>query len=98
MKPSLLLGLSIHEAAALEALFHVQSETLFHSMWILSGLFAFVKLQHFAPDDAVLFNSLVTSLSKGLAHQSFLSASHTAFLTLKRHQFYLSHLLRISLR
>ena len=39
-----------------------------------------------------MFNTLVTSLSKGLAHQASLSASHTTFLTLKRRQFYLFHL------
>ena len=69
-----------------------QSETLSHSMWILSGLLAFVWLQNFAPEDSSLFNTLVTSLSKSLAHQASLTASHTAFLTLKRRQFYLSHL------
>ena len=61
-------------------------------MWVLSGLRAFVRLQNFAPDDSSLFISIVTSLSKGLTHQASLSASHTAFLTLKRRQFYLSHL------
>ena len=93
LKPSLLLGLSICEAAAFQASFREQSEALSHSMWVLSGPLAFVKLQHFAPDDPVLFNSLITSLPKGLAHQASLSAFHTAFLTLKRRQFYLSHLL-----
>ena len=68
------------------------ADALSHSMWVLSGLLAFVRLQHFTPVDSSLFNTLVTSLSKGLAHQASLSASHTAFLTLKRSQFYLSHL------
>ena len=61
-------------------------------MWVLSGLLAFVRLQRFALEDAVLFNSLVTSLSKSLAHQANLTATHTALLGLKRHQFYLSQL------
>ena len=86
LKPSLLLGISIREAAMLEASLRAQSEALSHSMWVLSGLLAFVRLQNFAPDDSALFNPLVTSLSKGLA------ASHMALMTLKRHQFYLSHL------
>ena len=43
--------------------------------------------------DATLFNTLVTSLSKCLAHQASLAASHMAFVGLKRRQFYLSHLL-----
>ena len=61
-------------------------------MWVLSGLLVFVRLQNLAPDDSVLFNSLATSLSKGLEHQASLSAPHTAFMTLKCHQFFLSHL------
>ena len=84
--------MSIREAAALEASVHSQSETLSHSMWIFSGLLAFVLLQKFAPEDTSLFNTLVTSLSKSLAHQATLTASHTAFLALKRRQLYLSHL------
>ena len=58
----------------------------------MSGLLGFVRLQGFAPADAALFNTLVTSLSKCLAHQASLSASQTAFFGLKRRQFYLSHL------
>ena len=40
----------------------------------------------------MLFNSLVTSLSKSLAHQANFTATHLAFLGLKRRQFFLSHL------
>ena len=61
-------------------------------MWLLSGLLAFVRLQGFALEDAVLFNTLVTSLSKSLTHQASVSASHTAFIGLKRREFYLSNL------
>ena len=39
-------------------------------MWLLLGLLAFVLLQGFSPDDTALFHSLVTSLSKCLAHQA----------------------------
>ena len=93
LRPSFMLGLSIREAAALGAFFRGQTEALSYSIWVLSGLLAFIRLQHFAPENSSLFNTLVTSLFKGLAHQASLSASHTAFLTLKRRQFYLFHLL-----
>ena len=73
LKPSHLVGISIQEAAALEASVRSQSETLSYSMWILSGLLAFVRLQNFAPEDSSLFNTLVTSLSKSLAHQATLT-------------------------
>ena len=92
LKPSHHLGLSIRKAAALEGPLHSQSEALSHSMWVLSGLLAFVCLQHFASEDTILFNSLVTSLSKSLAHQANLTATHTAFLGLKRRQLFLYHL------
>ena len=69
-----------------------QSEAMSHSMWVLSGLLGFVRLQNFAPADSSLFNTLVTPLSQSLAHQASLCASHTAFLMLKRRQFYMSHL------
>ena len=92
LKPSHHVGMSICEAAALGALVRSQSEALSRSMWVLSASLAFVRLQNFAPEDTSLFNTLVTSLSKSLAHQASLTASHTAFLALKRCEFYLSHL------
>ena len=92
LKPSYHVGLTIREAATLESLLRCQAEALSHSMWVPSGLLGFVRLQNFAPADSSLFNTFVTSLSKSLAHQASLCASHTAFLVLKRRQFYLSHL------
>ena len=92
LRPSLHLGLVIREAALLEASTCALSESLSHAMWLLSGLLGFVRLQGFSPSDAPLFNTLVTSLSKCLAHQASISASHTAFVGLKRRQFYLPHL------
>ena len=92
LKPSYHVGLTVREAAALESSLRAQSEALSHAMWVLSGLLGFVRLQNFAPSDVTLFNTLVTSLSKSLAHQASLCASHTAFLVLKRRHFYLSHL------
>ena len=90
--PSLHLGLTVREVALLEASSLALSESLSHVMWLLSGLLGFVRLQGFSPSDAPFFNTLVTSLSKFLAHQASISASHTAFIGLKRCQFYLSHL------
>ena len=68
------------------------SEALSHAMWLLSEMLGFVRFQGLARADAALFNTLITSLSKCLAHQASLSASQTAFVGLKRRQFYLSHL------
>ena len=83
---------TLHEAALMESSSRFHSEALSHSLWLLSALLTFVCLQGFSPADASLFNTLVTSLSKCLAHQSSISASFTAFLGLKCRNFYLSHL------
>ena len=82
LKPSNHVGLSIREAAAFKASLRSQSEVLSHSMWVLSSLLAFVLLQNFAPEDLSLCDTLVTSLSKSLAHQASLTATHMAFLGL----------------
>ena len=92
LQPSLHLGLTVREAAVLESSCRLLTEALSHAMWLLSGLLGFVRLQGFAPSDVALFNTLVTSLSKCLAHQASLVASQTAFVGLKRRWFYLSHL------
>ena len=55
----------------------------------LSALLGFVRLQNFTSEDSALFNTIVTSLSKSLAHQANMTATHTAFLGLKSRQFYL---------
>ena len=76
LKPSNHVGMSICEAAASEASLRSQSEALSHSMWVLSALLAFMRLQNFTPEDSSLFNTLVTSLSRSLAHQASLTATH----------------------
>ena len=92
LRPSLQLGLTVRDAMALEASFRAQSEALSYSMWVLSGLLGFVCLQGFTPADPALFNQLVTGLSKSLAHQAQVSASHTSFICHRHREFYLSHL------
>ena len=87
LRPSLQLGISLREAGLMESSSRFHSEALSHSMWLLSALLAFILLQGFSPADAYLFNALVTSLSKCLAHQAYISASFTAFLGLKRRNF-----------
>ena len=92
LRPSLLVGLSVRDAMALEASFRAQSEALSYSMWVLSRLLGFVHMQGFTPTDPALFNQLMTALSKSLAHQAHILASHTAYICHKRCEFYLSHL------
>ena len=87
LRPSLHLGLTLREASLLESSSRALSETQSHVMWLLSGLLGFVRLQGFSPSDSPLFNTLVSSLSKCLAHQASVSASLTAFMGTKRRQF-----------
>ena len=63
LRPSLQLGISLRKAGLMESSSRFHSEALSHSMWLLSALLAFVRLQGFSPADASLFNTLVTSLS-----------------------------------
>ena len=83
LRPSLHLGLTVREAALLEASSRALSESLSHAMWLLPGLLGFVRFQGFSPSDGPLFNTLVTSLSKCLAHQASISASHTGLSALR---------------
>ena len=92
LRPTLQLGVTVRDAMALEASCRAQSEALSHSMWVLSGLLGFVRLQDFIPADPALFHPLVTSLSKSLVHQAQVTASHINFLCHRCREFYLSHL------
>ena len=92
LHPSLQLGISLLEAELMESSSRFLSEALYHSLWLLSALLAFVCLQGFSPADASLFNTLVTSLSKCLAHQASLSLLLSLPSFLKCRNFYLSHL------
>ena len=92
LRPSFHLGVTLREASLLESSSRALSEAQSHAMWLLSGLLGFVRLQGFSPSDSLLFNTLVSSLSRCLAHQASVSASLTAFMGIKRRQFYLSHL------
>ena len=83
------MGVTVCDPMELEASFWSQSEALSYSMWVLSGLLGFVHLQDFFPADPVLFNQLFTALSKSLAHQAQVTATHTAFFCHRCRKFYL---------
>ena len=83
--PSLQLGISLRKAGLMESSSRFHSEALSHSMWLLSA-------PGFRSSPRLLFSILLSLLSKCLAHQVSISASFTAFLGLKRRNFYLSHL------
>ena len=86
------VSLSLGDCQALEATFRGQVETLSHSMWVLSGLLALIRKEGFLPNDQALFQTLISSLSMGLAHQANMASSGITFATLKRRQLYTSHM------
>ena len=92
LRPNLLVGLSVRDAMALESSFLGQSETLSYALWVLSGLLGFVRFQGFSPTDPVLFNQLITALSKSLAHQASVTASQISYICATCREFYLPHL------
>ena len=92
LRTNLQMGITVGDAMALEASCRAQTEALSYSMYVLLGLLEFVRLQDFTPADLALFNQLVTALSKSLAHQVQVTASHTAFLCHRCREFYLSRL------
>ena len=83
LRTNLQMGVTVRDAI---------SQRLSYSVWVLSGLLGFVRLQDFTPADPAFFSQLVTALSKSLAHQAQVTTSHTAFLCHRRREFYLSHL------
>ena len=52
--PHLQLGISLRKAVLMESSSRFHSEALSHSLWLLSALLAFVRLQDFSPADASL--------------------------------------------
>ena len=89
---SRLVSINLRESEILESTFRSLSETLSHSMWVLSALLGFIKLQGFVLKDPALFVQLVSSISKSMAHQANIAASWTTFICHKRRQLLLSHL------
>ena len=90
LRPFLQVGLTVRDLMPLEHSFRAQSESLSYAMWVLSSLLGFIRIQGFTPSDPALFNQLVTALSKSLAPQAHVAASHTAYFCHKRREFYLS--------
>ena len=88
-----LVGVSLREAQILGASFRSQSESLSHTLWVLSALLGYIKMQGFVPCVSSRFNHLVTSVSKGLAPQSSLAAQFMSYIAHKRRGYYLSLLL-----
>ena len=75
----------------LERLFQGQLEVTSSSLWLMSGILAMLKRDHFQPSDPALFNSALSSVSAALSRQARSAAAGFDFLRAKRRESLLAH-------
>ena len=75
----------------LERLFQGQLEVTSSSLWLMSGILAMLKRDHFQPSDPALFNSALSSVSAALSRQARTAAAGSGFLRAKRRESLLAH-------
>ena len=75
----------------LEHLFQGQLEVTSSSLWLMSGILAMLKRDHFQPSDPALFNSALSSVSAALSRQARTAAAGSGFLRAKRRESLLAH-------
>ena len=75
----------------LERLFQGQLEVTSSSLWLMSGILAMLKRDHFQPSDLALFNSALSSVSAALSRQARTAAAGSGFLRAKRRESLLAH-------
>ena len=75
----------------LERLFQGQLEVMSSSLWLMSGILAMLKRDHFQLSDPALFNSALSSVSAALSRQSRTAAAGSGFLRAKRRGSLLAH-------
>ena len=61
------------------------------SLWLMSGVLAMLKRDHFQPSDPALFNSALSSVSAALSRQARTAAAGSGFLRAKRRESSLAH-------
>ena len=70
----------------LERLFQGQLEVTSSSLWLMSGILAVLKRDHFQPSDPALFNSALSSVSAALSRQARTAAAGSGFMRAKRRE------------
>ena len=75
----------------LERLFQGQLEVTSSSLWLMSGILAMLKRDHFQPSDPALFNSALSSVSAALSRQARTAAAGSGFLRAKHRESLLAH-------
>ena len=75
----------------MERMFQNQLEVTSASLWLMSGVLAMLKKDHFQPSDPALFNSALSSVSAALSRQARSSAAGSDFIRAKRRESLLAH-------
>ena len=75
----------------LERLFQGQLEVTSSSLWLMSGILAMLKRDHFQSSDPALFNSALSSVSSALSRQARSAAAGSDFLRAKCRESLLAH-------
>ena len=75
----------------LERMFQGQLEVTSASLWLMSGILAMLKRDHFQPSDPALFNTALSSVSAALSRQARSAAAGSDFMRAKRRESLLAH-------
>ena len=75
----------------MERLFQNQLEVTSSSLWLMSGILAMLKRDHFQPSDPTLFNAALSSVSASLSRQARSASAGSVFIRAKRREGLLSH-------
>ena len=84
-------SVSFGDMERLERMFQNQLEVTSASLWLMSGILAMLKKDHFQPSDPALFNSALSSVSAALSRQARSSAAGSDFIRAKRRESLLAH-------
>ena len=84
-------SVSFGDMERLERMFQNQLEVTSASLWLMSGILAMLKKDHFQPSDPALFNSALSSVSAALSRQARSSAAGSDFIHAKRRESLLAH-------
>ena len=84
-------SVSFSDMERLERMFQGQLEVTSASLWLMSGILAMLKRDHFQPSDPALFNTALSSVSAALSRQARSAAAGSDFMRAKRRESLLAH-------
>ena len=84
-------SVTFSDMVRLERLFQGQLEVTSSSLWLMSGVLAMLKRDHFQQSDPALFNTVLSSVSAALSRQARTAAAGSGFLRAKRRECLLAH-------